>query len=188
MQQDQPRPVSQTPPPPVPVASSPEPAQQPVSQTVEPPPQKQTISVAGRAEMGPVGGSFVANEEPDDNDDDEQPVAKQEVSNIKMSHPEVIMSQELKDAGVTEGKDAKKEDLPEEKQKIEETVQSDVQATTQQAGDDNVNLPMSYGEAQLAVKKERSIKKGISWIIRQTIREWKKRFFNQLSPDPEAKN
>jgi hypothetical protein len=151
----------------------------PASQQVPRPvaqPGKQPIS-AGHAEMGPVG-AFVANEEPDDNDDDEQPVAPQEVSNIKMSHPEVIMPQEVKDAGVTEGQDAKKDHLPEEKQKIEETVQSDVQSTVQQAGD-NSGLPMSLGEAQLAVKKERSITNGISWIIRQVIREWKKRMFAQ---------
>lgn len=141
-------------------------------------PGKQQISVPGHLEQGPVG-SFVANEEPDDNDDDdEQPVAKQEVSNIKMSHPEIVLPPEVKDAGVTEGRDAKKENLPEEKQEIpEETVQTAGQVTTQQAGD--TNLPMSYGEAQLAARKERSIKKGISWIIRTVIREWKKKFFNE---------
>ena len=70
------------------------------------------------------------------------------------------------------------DNLPEEKQQIVETVQSDAQSTVQQAGDDS-GLPMSYGEAQLAAKKEKSIKNGITWIIRQTIREWKKRFFNK---------
>ena len=169
VQQEPTQAVSQTQPPPV---VSPQASTRPVAQ-----PGKQPISISGHAEMGPVG-SIVANEDPDDNDDDEQPVAPQEVSNIKMSHPEVIMPQEVKDAGVTEGQDAKKDNLPEEKQQIVETVQSDAQSTVQQAGDDS-GLPMSYGEAQLAAKKEKSIKNGITWIIRQTIREWKKRFFNK---------
>lgn len=162
-----------------PVSNQPSPAipQQQVARVVEPP-GKQSIS-GGHPEQG-SRGAYAANEDYDDNDDDdEQPVAKQEVSNVKMSHPEVVMPQEVKDAGVTEGKDAKAEDLPEEKQEVEETVTqaSAVQSTTQQAGDPT--LPMSLGEAQLAVKKERSIKNGISWIIRLVIREWKKRMFNE---------
>jgi hypothetical protein len=39
----------------------------------------------------------------------------------------------------------------------------------------DLHLEMSREEAELAAKKTRSIRSGLSWILRQIIRQWKKK-------------
>ena len=141
----------------------------------------QPVSVSRFHEQGPI--ATIGMDE--DDRDDRTPIASQEAAQkespvVQMSQPEVVVQNELKQIGVTQGSDADKKQLPEEQvEQLGDVTDQDQkqETTTTQAKD--IDLPMAYGEAKLAVKKERSIRKGISWIIRQVMRQWKKKLVNK---------
>jgi hypothetical protein len=161
---------------PDPAQTIPAPMPQAATSPAEKPEKQQYAVSSGHPEQG----SLATLEADEDDEDDRVQAVKQEVAKketptpvVQMSHPEVMVSKELGKAGVVPGTDASKKELPEEPEQLGDALVNDQQqATTAQLGD--ATLTMSYGEAQLAVKKERSIKKGISWVIREIIRQWKK--------------
>src|SRR5882757_7869664 len=69
-----------------------------VHRQMEPPAKQQITISGGHPEQGPI--AMEVNEE---DDDDEQPIAKQEAPIIQQSHPEVVLPPEVKNAGVEQG-------------------------------------------------------------------------------------
>ena len=122
-------------------------------------------------------GDNEASERPDDeeeDEDEEQPVAKQEapIMQVQQAHPEVILPQEVKSAGVALGQDAEKMALPEEKQTIEVTLPEESQPVAP-ALDAASPLPMPYEEAK-RIKKTANIKDSIKWWAAKIMYHWEK--------------
>lgn len=86
------------------------------------------------------------------------------------------LSPELKELGVEHGIDAKEQKLAEEVKKAGVQLTKEATPFSQPALAAPTNIAMSYDEAVLAAKKERSTKNARSWWLREAIREWKKRF------------
>jgi len=123
----------------------------------------------------------------DDRDDRTQTFSQEVTSNaspspvVQESHPEVEIQKELSEI-VQLGPDAVKKDLPEEPERL-----GDVQVSTEEkeAPKTDDTIPMTYGEAVIAKRKERSIKKGISWIVREIVKQWEIRKIKSLNPNKE---
>ena len=114
----------------------------------------------------------------DDKDDRIQAAAQETptATTVQASHPEVLIKKELNEI-VKPGPDANKKELPEEPEQLGDIVEENqTQQTAAQETKDS--LPMTYGEAMLAKRKERSIKKGVSWVIREVVKQWKQRFLS----------
>jgi hypothetical protein len=94
--------------------------------------------------------------------------------------PEI--SQELKEAGVEEGADAKEHELPEEVKKAGVMPAKESTPVVSGAMPAQVlTLPMTYEEAILEEKKEKSPKNARSWKIKEILRELKKQLLAKLT-------
>ncbi len=143
-----------------------QPAPQVATRPVEKPGQNQPISISGHPEHAPI--SMEVNE---DDEEEEQPVARQEAPMMQTSHPEVVLPPEVQSAGVEHGEDAKIETLPEEQQEVE-VEEPQLQPEAQAPKEDP--LPMSYQQA-IQTKQKSKIKDSIKWLATLIAYHWKKR-------------
>jgi hypothetical protein len=151
-----------------------QPAPQAATRPVEKPGQNQPISISGHPEQAPI--SMEVNE---DDEEDEQPVARQEAPMMQTSHPEVILPPEVKNAGVEQGADADVQTLPEEKQELEveePQLQPEVEAPKEDP------LPMSYQQA-IQTQKQSKIKDSIKWLATLIAYHWKNEFIGKSHYD-----
>lgn len=97
-------------------------------------------------------------------------VQTKESADITMqeAHPQVEIGQELKDAGIEQGKDADSSQREEEQLKTEPVVQPDTQSSA--SGISLASDPVRIEE----VKKKSGIREAIKWLAASLIRQLKK--------------
>lgn len=145
---------------------SPQPPQEQLQEEEEQ--QPQPIVAGGHPEQGPV--AVVEN---DEDDEEEKQVAPQEIK-VQSSHQkEVVLSKEVKEAGV-EQTDTRKRELEQQMEEANVILGNEVTATpTTHVAQP---LPMSYEEAiqaQQTNEQAKSPQNAFAWFITEIIRMWK---------------
>lgn len=101
---------------------------------------------------------------------------QREVADVQMqeSQPAVELVQEVKDAGVKEGEDAAKEQLPDEQLSVGQQAAQQAPASDAQQSD----LPMPQAKAEETTKKS-GIRDSLKWFAFLVIYQWKKLKFEE---------